>query len=135
MTLHCYCPPCLRLEIVTILAFPQGWPAWRGGSAPSMQKLLELTSAAHGQTWPSGKAPSCHCGLPAFSHCHQNPWGCSPCLRRGREQNSEAQGLWDQKDLGTNPGSTSYRCVTLGQLLTLSVPQFSDTVTMAVPTS
>lgn len=45
------------------------------------------------------------------------------------------RGLWDQTDLGTDPGSLLISCVTLGQLLTLSVPQFPDMVVMTVPTS
>lgn len=130
------CSPCLEWEIVTVLGLSLCWAAWGEGRAPSTQKLLELTAAAHRQSWLCIKAPSSHYGSPAFPHCHQSHWGKlfvsqgEAESRMVKHTGCENRQTWMQI-LAPPP----INCVTLDQILSLSVPQFLDMVTVAVSAS
>lgn len=120
-TLCCYCSPCLEWEIVTVLGLSLCWSAWGEGKAPSMQKLLELTPAAHRQSWLCIKAPSSHYGSPAFSHCHQSPSLGKLFVSQGetesrmvKHRDCENRQTWVQI-LAPPP----INCVTLDQILNL----------------
>lgn len=124
-------PSLLRVGSCHYLGLSQG-PASPGmRECPSTQKLLESTPAAHGRTWPSDKAPPATESTCLSHSVIQVPRDALHVSGEAKSRMVKHRGcgtrrIWVQI---LAPLLISY--VTLGQLLTLSVPQFPDMVVMS----